>query len=64
VHGGNGELEQILERLGPSHLVFAAPSAPPARRDELTSACARRGVRLVTFDVRWRGADTPPAPLA
>ena len=64
VHGGNGELEEILERLSPSHLVFAAPAAPAARRDALASACARRGVRLVTFDVHWSGADTPPAPVA
>ena len=64
VHGGNGEVEQILERLAPSHLVFAAPGAPAARRDDLASACARRGVRLVSFGVHWHGADTPPAPLA
>lgn len=64
VHGGNGELDEILERLAPSHLVFAAPGAPAARRDDLASACARRGVRLVTYDVHWRGADTPPAPVA
>ena len=64
VHGGNGELEQIFERLAPSHLIFAAPGAPAARRDDLASACARCGVRLVSFDVHWHGADTPPAPLA
>jgi UDP-GlcNAc:undecaprenyl-phosphate/decaprenyl-phosphate GlcNAc-1-phosphate transferase len=57
VHGGNGELDDILARLTPAELVLAAPSAPPARRDELARACARRGVRLVTFDVQWQGAD-------
>lgn len=64
VHGGNGELDGILERLAPSHLVVAAPAAAPERHVELASLCARRGVRLVTYDVRWRGADTPPAPVA
>jgi UDP-GlcNAc:undecaprenyl-phosphate GlcNAc-1-phosphate transferase len=58
VHGGNGELDEILERLTPSDLVLAAPSASAERRGELARACVRRGVRLVTFDVQWQGAET------
>ncbi len=57
VHGGNGELDAILERLAPADLVLAVPSAAPERRDELARACAHRGVRLVTYDVQWQGAD-------
>ena len=56
VHGGNGELDEILERLTPSDLVLAAPSASAERRGELARVCVRRGVRLVTFDVQWQGA--------
>ena len=58
VHGGNGELDEILERLTPADLVLAAPAATAQRRSELAHACARRGVRLVTFDVQWQGAET------
>ena len=59
VHGGNVELDAILERLAPADLVLAVPSAAPERRDELARACAHRGVRLVTYDVQWQGADAP-----
>jgi FlaA1/EpsC-like NDP-sugar epimerase len=53
VHGGNGELDGILERLAPSDLVLAVPGAAPEQRDALARTCAQRGVRLVTFDVQW-----------
>jgi FlaA1/EpsC-like NDP-sugar epimerase len=56
VHGGNGAVEEILARLAPSDLVLAVPGATPERRADLAQVCARRGVRLVTFDVQWSGA--------
>ena len=53
VHGGNGELEEILTRLEVSDLVMASPSLSPLRRAEITRVCGKSGVRVVTFAVQW-----------
>src|SRR5262249_11000535 len=65
VHGGNGELEQILTRLEVSDLVMASPSLSPLRRAEITRVCGRSGVRVVTFAVQWNPeASSPTDPLS
>jgi len=64
VHGGNGELEEILTRLEVSDLVMASPSLSPLRRAEITRVCGKSGVRVVTFAVQWNAQESsPPVPL-
>jgi hypothetical protein len=61
VHGGNGDIEQILERLGVSDLVISAAGVTPERRLEIAALCRRRGVRLLNYQVQWA---SPPDPLS
>ncbi|HXJ30545.1 MAG TPA: hypothetical protein VNG35_07895, partial [Gemmatimonadales bacterium] len=63
VHGGNGELEEILTRLEVSDLVMASPSLSPLRRAEITRVCGKGGVRVVTFAVQWNES-SPPDPFS
>jgi FlaA1/EpsC-like NDP-sugar epimerase len=59
VHGGNGELEEILTRLEVSDLVMASPSLAPLRRAEITRVCGKNGVHVVTFAVQWNESAAP-----
>ncbi len=61
VHGGNGEMEEILERLGVSDLVISAAGVTPERRNEIAALCRRRGVRLLNYHVQW-DADQSGSP--